>query len=312
MPVDSLQFSDPHPPIPSSSKPGPFDEEGPFLAPEYRHVAPPWIADVTFARNTVTSVTLAAAAVAGTVQAMSRRKHLQSPLPRQTVLPKEGGPVTNLCQPTSFARRQENDRLNSHNDTKKYVEIRAQNRYLFVRQESIMRNVLKIQLAGALAQRLRPVLDEISVVHLVSSRIKVWTDGATPANLILVDYHLWMDTERSTKVLIRNQLPAVVVVLVADVADEERALKQINVDADDYLLPEASAAEVARTIRHARHRRSLMLLLHDTQRKLARSHARSARLLSDGTTHRMSSAVGGETPLVRPTRRETAVFEKPH
>ncbi|HIF30736.1 MAG: hypothetical protein ABGX07_08090 [Pirellulaceae bacterium] len=171
-----------------------------------------------------------------------------------------------------------------------------------------MSDALKIQLAGTLSQSLRRGLNEMYVFHLVSATATEWNNGISQANLVLVDYDLWMATDDQRRKSIRNRAPAIVVILVTDLSGEEQALSRLSIDADDYLLSDASTAEIARTIRHARHHRSMALLLHDTQRKLAQAHKRSSQLMSVGPTYRIG--VAGESQLVRPSRRETTVSDE--
>lgn len=162
-----------------------------------------------------------------------------------------------------------------------------------------MRNALKIRLEGPLTQQLRFALSEIPVIELVSSKSMSWLAGSASADVVFVDHHLWLSSHDDIRSSLRNDEPTLVVILVARVEDEEAAIAQLAIDADDYLLPNATSEDIARTIRNARQRRSLLMMLRDTQQKLAQTHHRLTQLLEDGATYRIGVELARETELVR-------------
>jgi DNA-binding NarL/FixJ family response regulator len=162
-----------------------------------------------------------------------------------------------------------------------------------------MRNALKIRLEGPLTQQLRFALSEIPVIELVSAKSMAWLSGAAAADVIFIDYRLWLATNDEVRAVMREKDPSLVVILVSRVEDEEATLGQLGVDADDYLLPTASAEEIARSIRNSRQRRSLLMMLRDTQEKLSQSHQRLTQLLDDGATYRIGTELARESELVR-------------
>lgn len=176
---------------------------------------------------------------------------------------------------------------------------------------STMRNALKIRLEGPLTQQLRFALSEIPVIELVSAKFMAWLAGSA-ADVIFIDLQLWLASNDEIRQTLRQEEPTLVVILVATLDDEESALTQLVIDADDYLLPSATAEDIARTIRNARQRRSLLLMLRDTQQKLSQTHTRLTQLLDEGATYRIGSELARESELVRspierPTSGEPAV-----
>jgi DNA-binding NarL/FixJ family response regulator len=161
-----------------------------------------------------------------------------------------------------------------------------------------MRNALKIRLEGPLTQQLRFALSEIPVIELVSSKSMSWLAGSA-SDVVFIDHLLWMSTVDEIRSSLRDNEPTLVVILVAQVDDEEAAIAQLAVDVDDYLLPNATSEDVARTIRNARQRRSLLMILRDKQQKLAQTHHRLTQLLEDGATYRVGVELARETELVR-------------
>lgn len=162
-----------------------------------------------------------------------------------------------------------------------------------------MRNALKIRLEGEQTAELRSELKKIPVIEIVSSQPMAWLSGSAGADVVFVDFPVWLAASESERQAFRQQEQQVVVILVCSAEQEEDALAQLAIDADDYILPTVTAEQLARVIRNARQRRSLLIMLRDTQAKLAQTHLRLTQLLDDGAPYRIGAELARETELIR-------------
>jgi DNA-binding response OmpR family regulator len=178
--------------------------------------------------------------------------------------------------------------------------------------EVISKNTLKIRLEGAIAQSIRPSLTRIPVIELISSTKTGWIHGSAAADVVVIDTPIWLATTEEDRQTLRTESGPVVILATAP-DDEETALAQLKIDADDYLLPPVDAAILARAIRHARQRRALVETLKSTQAKLAETHSRLTALLDEGSTYRVGAELARESELVRETKtRYTTHSPKKH